>query len=613
MASGKRVSLAVPISTSIYHGLNKISNSSQLDHVRVCFPIHYVYGWLAYYLKTHYPLTSGPSLPRMVVYSGEGAAKYFDKDEARKRVHRGENIVWNATMLSRPHPTYYLDDEKSSELDQAYFMSIRFNYLPLRRGGSFVIEPYSPHRFSRQFGFHQDNPGYLENDIRVESLDEGLIYWRICVSRVTMSTATFPPAVTSAKKLYTTQYSSWWERSYGTFLEDNLDVMVEKAGSEFVTLLEDKSQDIEKTLSKVKTPLAPQHQSKKLNFSKASKKELVHTPTDKEKSPQFLFSSKRSLQETSKTSKDRCWKRQRIELSGAEIVEVRSVDNPSRSLTIQSNKVDADGHLQGSPRERPQVSEESTAILRPKAKPISNIEKDQDSSSTSRGQALKGLAPNSNELSRVLPKINGAMSVFEGRGVVFNHKRKYILGLWEEICRKLSRTSLNNISSYKDDIYEIFKEMSEMNLFDLSPLKSLVDSLFDHATSYDQEHSNFVDKAPGDRKMELLSNAKERLELFKVEECEKAKHVSSNKKSLKKVKRKLATLQGEREGLEAVLDAAKKNVEEIQAKILAMEDEISSYENMSLLTPEDSIRMEQKRECLEASRQDLTNYKLRLD
>ena len=95
----------------------------------------------------------------MVVYSGEGAAKYFDKDEARKRVHRGENIVWNATMLSRTHPTYYLDDQKSSELDQAYFMSIRFNYLPLRRGGSFVIEPYSPHRFNRQFGFHQDNPG----------------------------------------------------------------------------------------------------------------------------------------------------------------------------------------------------------------------------------------------------------------------------------------------------------------------------------------------------------------------------------------------------------------------------------------------------------------------
>ncbi|KAH0661831.1 hypothetical protein KY290_027750 [Solanum tuberosum] len=560
MVSGKRVSLAVPVLANIYHGLNKISYSSQLDHIRVCFPIHYVYGWLAYYLKTHYPLTSGPSLPRMVVYSGEGAAKYFDKDEARKRVHQGENIVWNATLLSRPHPTYYIDDGKAPELELAYFMSLRFNYLPLRRGGSFVIESYSPHRFSHQFGFHQDIPGYLENAIRAESLDEGLRYWRICIARATMSKATFLPVITSAKKLYTTQYSSWWERSYGMVLEDNLDVMVEKARSEFVTLLEDKSQDIEKTLSKVKTSLAPQHQSKKHNSSNVSKKEVVHTSTDKEKCPQFLFSSKRALQETSKTSKDRCWKRQRVEPSGAEVVnlrvvEVRSVDSPSRTMTIQSDKVNAAGHLLGSPHERPQLSDESTAISRPKAKSISNIKQERKTTSTSRGQTLKGLTPNSNELSRVLPKSNGAMSVFEGKCVVFNHKRKYIL----------------------DDICEIFKEISEMNLLDLSPLKIL------------------------------------HLELFKVEEGEKAKHVSSNKKSLKKVKRKLATLQGKREGLEAVLEAAKKNVEEIQAKILATEDEISSYENMSLLTLEDSIRLEQKRECLEATRQDLTNYKLRLD
>ncbi|XP_027769573.1 uncharacterized protein LOC114075282 [Solanum pennellii] len=194
-------------------------------------------------------------------------------------------------------------------------------------------------------------------------------------------------------------------------------------------------------------------------------------------------------QKTSKSSKDRYWTRQRVEPSRAEIVEVRSVDSPSRSLTIKSDKVNADGHLLGSQRERPQVSEDSTTISRPKAKSISNIDKEQNSSSTSRGQTMKQLTPNSNELSRVLPKINGYMSVFVAKGVLFNHKRKYISGLWEEICGKLSRTSLNKISSYKDDIYEIFKEMSEMNFLDISPLKCLVDSLFDHAISYAKEHS----------------------------------------------------------------------------------------------------------------------------
>ena len=151
MASGKRVSLAIPILTSIYHGLNKISNSSQLDHVRVCFPIHYVYGWLAYYLKT---LSALDLLNHEWWYILEKVLQSILTKMRQESVFiEGENIVWNATMLSRPNPTYYIDDEKSSELDQAYFMSIRFNYLPLRRGGSFVIEPYCSHWFSRQFGF----------------------------------------------------------------------------------------------------------------------------------------------------------------------------------------------------------------------------------------------------------------------------------------------------------------------------------------------------------------------------------------------------------------------------------------------------------------------------
>ncbi|KAH0716596.1 hypothetical protein KY290_012754 [Solanum tuberosum] len=102
--------------------------------------------------------------------------------------------------------------------------------------------------------------------------------------------------------------------------------------------------------------------------------------------------------------------------------------------------------------------------------------------------------------------MNGAMSVFEEKGVVFNHKRNCIMGLWEEICGKLSRTFVDSISAYKEDIYEI---SNEMNLLDLSPW---VDFLSELATSYDQEHSNFVDTMHHDEKMELISNVKECLE-----------------------------------------------------------------------------------------------------
>ncbi|KAK4709679.1 hypothetical protein R3W88_004192 [Solanum pinnatisectum] len=272
MENNRKVRLALLVLVSIYHGLNKISISSQLYHIKVCFPIHYVYG---------------------------------------------ESIVWNATMRSRPHPTYYIDDNKAPELESTHFMSLCFDYLSLRRGGSFVNEPYSPHRFRK--------------DIRAELIGEGLTDWHICISRATTSKVTFSYAITFAKKLYSTRYPSWWE-SHGMHLEDNLEILVEK----------DKSQYTENMLSRIKTPFARQHHNKKLKSSKVSKKEVVHTSTDIEKCPRILSS--------------------------------------------------------------------------------------------------------------ILPKMNGAMFVFEEKGVVFNHKRNCIFGLWEEICGKLSRTFVNCISSSKEDI-----------------------------------------------------------------------------------------------------------------------------------------------------------------
>ncbi|KAG5577018.1 hypothetical protein H5410_057152 [Solanum commersonii] len=198
----------------------------------------------------------------------------------------------------------------------------------------------SPHQFSHQFGFHQDTPGYLENDICVESLAEGLRYWRI-----------------------------FNHRSHEKFLEDNLEVLVEKSKS-----------------NHVKTPLSPQHQSKKLNSSKASKKEVVHTSTDKRNVPKFFSLVNEPSKRQAKTTM----------IDVGRTKEVQSIGSPSRTLTIQSEKVTTIAHLMGSQRESPQVSDESTALSRPNTKSTSNTEQKQKTLFTSCNQTLKGLTPNSN-------------------------------------------------------------------------------------------------------------------------------------------------------------------------------------------------------------------------
>ncbi|MCD7451342.1 hypothetical protein HAX54_011126 [Datura stramonium] len=107
---------------------------------------------------THYALENGLSNSPMIAFSGEGVARYFDKKEARKRIHQGDNIAWVSMMLNNSELYDYIENNDAPELELNYFMSIRFGYLPLRNENSIIIEPYSPHQFSRQFGFYQGIP-----------------------------------------------------------------------------------------------------------------------------------------------------------------------------------------------------------------------------------------------------------------------------------------------------------------------------------------------------------------------------------------------------------------------------------------------------------------------
>ena len=54
----KTVNLAVPVLARIYHGLNRIATSTHEGSSDVCFPVHYVYGWLSRYFDTYFPLSN---------------------------------------------------------------------------------------------------------------------------------------------------------------------------------------------------------------------------------------------------------------------------------------------------------------------------------------------------------------------------------------------------------------------------------------------------------------------------------------------------------------------------------------------------------------------------
>ncbi|KAL0378567.1 UNVERIFIED_CONTAM: hypothetical protein Sradi_3162200 [Sesamum radiatum] len=156
----------------------------------------------------------------------EGGAKYYDPREARKRIHKAEFVSWACNMIVKNRPFKFVDNGDAEELDHNFFIAIRSSYLTLCQGDKFIIEPYSPHRFGRQFGYFQDVPGTLKYDTRAASLEEGFRYWRLCILSKFSSKAWLPGLPTNAKKFCLEVYKAWWAKVHWTFLDDNIACLI---------------------------------------------------------------------------------------------------------------------------------------------------------------------------------------------------------------------------------------------------------------------------------------------------------------------------------------------------------------------------------------------------
>ncbi|KAL0412000.1 UNVERIFIED_CONTAM: hypothetical protein Slati_3789700 [Sesamum latifolium] len=226
MASGRQVNLVVPVLASIYEGLNIIATSSSPTRTSPSFPVHFVYAWLISYFKTHNLVWQGLCGPEMMRFSDDGGAKYYDPQEAQKRIHKVEFVSWACNMIVKNRPFKFVDNGDAEELEHNYFVVIRSSYLTLCQGDKFIIEPYSPHRFGSQFGYFQDVPGTLKYDTRAASLEEGLRYWRLCVLSKSLSKAWLPGLPANAKKFCAEAYGAWWAKVHGTFLDDNIACLI---------------------------------------------------------------------------------------------------------------------------------------------------------------------------------------------------------------------------------------------------------------------------------------------------------------------------------------------------------------------------------------------------
>ncbi|KAL2898374.1 Reticulocyte-binding protein 2-like protein a [Bienertia sinuspersici] len=89
--------------------------------------------------------------------------------EAKVFIRSGQDINWIGNYMRNPKDRLLIDDSTLRQ-DVDFLLSIRSCFLTLRYDNDHVVEPYSPHRFSHQFGFCQNIPGVLKPDSEEPSL-----------------------------------------------------------------------------------------------------------------------------------------------------------------------------------------------------------------------------------------------------------------------------------------------------------------------------------------------------------------------------------------------------------------------------------------------------------
>ncbi|KAJ8546612.1 hypothetical protein K7X08_037212 [Anisodus acutangulus] len=268
----------------------------------------------------------------MASYLGERAARYFGKEDVWKRIHKGDSIAWDSTMINRPDPHHYHDDGTENEYQLSNVLSIRSNYLPLRDGAVFIIESYCPYRFSRQFGYFQDIPGQLDKDFREASLDDGLRLARMCALNKSRAKAIFPPNGSTLKKFTSVNYKSWWKKVHGNFLKNHMQFLVN-----VVELVSNVFQKCENGVLVINKPPVLQSKVVVLQKRKGSSYKDVKKEETRTHSYQ-AFSKRSSLYENDSSRGDRILRERacpsRLENPNSPVIEISdNIGSPSRTMT----------------------------------------------------------------------------------------------------------------------------------------------------------------------------------------------------------------------------------------------------------------------------------------
>ncbi|XP_051131227.1 uncharacterized protein LOC127251539 [Andrographis paniculata] len=557
LASGFPVSLAIPVLTSIYRGLNQIADSSCPGQVRSTIPLHFLTGWIAEYFQTHYGVWKGIRGPGMVKHSGAVSARAYRADVACRKILRGDYFRWACTMITKDFDVRFVDDGKREDYEQEYFISIRSCFLTLRDGFRCFVEPYSPHRFCRQFGFFQEIPGVLLKDVRCCAFEEGYQHWHQSTYLKSSAEVILPRIPAIPRGFSSDVYKKWWTQVCGSFLDKYIP-------------------PVQKTTDQTK----PSDKARKMPLLISG----VPERNNGNSSTHNVGSSKRtvpSVSERSSSEHDVHWKRARrdphiINPSSPRSSRHHSSSNFARELEQRIPSMD-----------EKMASRDSIVEVIGESRGVCN-------------KQVKDAPTKPIVVHSVVP----AVSEFCGANFVKEIQREYIGKVWSDLRGKLLRTPARLLSSIKDEVDVVLQSMKSFQYSDISHIEDRVKALFDDAASFDEACSDSIDAVSLAARNQQISEIKDRLshlETRHVEECEAIKELEG---CVENIDVKLRSLQEQKRENVSLIKRRQGVNENITIQIAEVKDELAAVENVPA---QDEEYLKSLEELLDISKEELYN------
>lgn len=150
----------------------------------------------------------------MTKYSGVLFAKSLDDLQARTLFKSCEDLRMDPLARVGSVQRGIVDNSHLCFSDLSYHRSLRSGFISLWQEDRCIVQPYSPHRFSRQFGFVQSVPGKLKEKNQSASLQAVYMYWESCTRSFTNVVITLPANDEFKSNPVTRVYARWWSKTH---------------------------------------------------------------------------------------------------------------------------------------------------------------------------------------------------------------------------------------------------------------------------------------------------------------------------------------------------------------------------------------------------------------